>query len=124
MDRVDERRRSPATLLMLGALVVACAALAVSLGGKATGTIAESSKVGKVREYFKTVTIPDGEKFGGAEARCKKGKAISGGFGYPPETGAYVWSSTRSSKRKWEVTLENPPGGSAVELTVIVYCAK
>ncbi len=124
MDPMAIPRRSPATTIAAAALVVACLAFAVSLGG---GTSAGAIfKDGIVKERHKMGTALDGN-FENVEARCKSGyNSISGGYSMSPDSDAVVYETTQNTERGWSVGVRNPAGGPGGDVTffVLVYCMK
>ena len=122
MQWMKALRLSPGAALALAGLILATAALAISLGGRATATTAELSKVGKLQEKKAAINVQAGAT-GKVIASCKgKTKAISGGF--DAAQGLEVLSSTPLGNKKWEVRAFNPTTDSALFLGAIALCAK
>lgn len=123
MDPMTIPRRSPATAIASAALVVACLAFAVSLGGDAAA--GALFKEGIVKERSKMGTALDGN-FENVEARCKHGfNSIAGGYSMDPSSDAVVYESTQNTERGWSVGVRNPAGGSGdVTFFALAYCLK
>ncbi len=115
--------RSPATLLALAALLVACAALAASLGGNAGASPLD--KISAVKEKSKQGNAPDGN-FDNVEARCPRGyESISGGVSMDPNQDGVVYESVKNENRGWSVGVRNPSnGGGTITFFAVAFCAK
>jgi hypothetical protein len=115
--------RRPAALLAMAALLVACAALAVSLGDDAGAN--PLGKIGAVKERSKKGTALDGN-FENVQARCPRHyESISGGVSMDPNQDGVVYESVKNEERGWSVGLRNPnDGGGAIVYFASVYCAK
>jgi hypothetical protein len=116
-------RRSPATLLALAALLLACGALAASLGGNAGASPID--KISAVKEKTKQGTALDGN-FENVEARCPRGyESISGGISMDPNQDGVVYESVKNENRGWSVGVRNPSnGGGSITFFVSAFCAK
>ncbi len=123
MGSLTNARRSPATLLALAALLVACAALGASLGGNAGAS--PLGKIGAVKEKSKQGHALDGN-FDNVEARCQRGyESISGGVSMDPSQDGVVYESVKNEGRGWSVGVRNPSnGGGTITYSAVVFCAK
>ena len=123
MGTLTTARRSPATLLALAALIVACAALAASLDGNAGAS--PLGKISAVKEKSKQGNAPDGG-FDNVEARCKRGyESISGGVSMGPDQDGVVYESVKNEERGWSVGVRNPTnGGGTITFFAFAFCAK
>ena len=122
MGRLISARRSPAMLLALAALLVACAALAASLGGNAGAS--PLGKISAVKERTKQGTALD-NNFENVEARCPRGyESISGGISMDPNSDGVVYESVKNENRGWSVGVRNPAGGGSITFFAVAYCAR
>ena len=123
MTWINQARRSPAAILALAALLLACVAVAIALSGNAAARGGGSPEL-KIKQANEagTALANNAENVG---VNCKKSsyQSIAGGVSSAQNKDVVTYESVKNGKTGWNVGVFNGTG-APVNFNAFVVCAK